>query len=401
MPNEMQRKYKVVLLRAALVFLGVGVGFFFVETAFRIAPSLLPDIIQNVTRRGTEATYMDQMCRTIVADRELLARLKPGVDVQVDAHPEFSYRIKTVPLTSPDTGFRDDGITGEPFAIVVGDSFTFGHGVDMRDGFVELLESSTGLDFANLGVFAYGSRQETEVLRRYGIPLRPKLVLLCFYVNDIADNVFFEKRVAQLARESRHPILSALRSFLHEHCISYELLKYALRVGVYGTRASRGQKAHPPLEYNSGPLRLRFDLKLSWCGPKLLENPTNRRGWTLTEESIRDAHAMCEKAAARLVVVLIPFKEQVYWPIIKQKWPNVADQRDPDAAYVLVKKLCQRESIPVCDLAPVFKQQAGLRKQLYFRTDVHWNVAGHMLAAQTIKEFLVANHCVPALAKRP
>jgi len=53
--------------------------------------------------------------------------------------------MTTDSLGFKDIGFRDDGINGEPFAVVVGDSFTFGLGVNATDTWVEILEKVKSL----------------------------------------------------------------------------------------------------------------------------------------------------------------------------------------------------------------------------------------------------------------
>jgi hypothetical protein len=106
-------------------------------------------------------------------------------------HPEFQYRVRTVDLGLPGIGFRDDGLDGEPWAVAIGDSFTYGTGVEGQATWPELLEASCGQDVANLGVSGYSALQNLAMLRNYGLALKPALVLFSVYCNDHQDNLEF------------------------------------------------------------------------------------------------------------------------------------------------------------------------------------------------------------------
>ena len=41
------------------------------------------------------------------------------------------------------------------------------------------------------------------------------------------------------------------------------------------------------------------------------------------------------------------------------------------------------------DLFPIFREKALLGDQLYFKTDGHWNVNGQLLAAESIRDYLI------------
>ncbi|OGL54617.1 MAG: hypothetical protein A3G31_12105 [Candidatus Schekmanbacteria bacterium RIFCSPLOWO2_12_FULL_38_15] len=90
-------------------------------------------------------------------------------------------------------GFRDyeyGGKKGNTFRILVlGDSFTFGAGVEFEDTFVKQLESILGekndgkkYEVINAGVMGYGTDQEYYYLKEWGFKLKPDLVIVAFYI---------------------------------------------------------------------------------------------------------------------------------------------------------------------------------------------------------------------------
>ena len=91
------------------------------------------------------------------------------------------------------------------------------------------------------------------------------------------------------------------------------------------------------------------------------------------------------------MVLLFPFKEQVYWPI-------VSTLVDDPAAYKVnwpindMKAWCEAHQVSYLDLTPIFMEHAAKGEQLYFRYDAHWNEAGHALAAQAIQRYLAKNN---------
>ena len=66
----------------------------------------------------------------------------------------------------------------EPSVLAIGDSMTFGEGVEVDDAFPALLERATGTRVYNAGVPGYGSGQMLAALDRLLPRLHPRLVLL-------------------------------------------------------------------------------------------------------------------------------------------------------------------------------------------------------------------------------
>ena len=111
--------------------------------------------------------------RGIVFDAELGWRMVPGVE---KVGPFWS---GTRPTLVNSRGWRDEELElerapGRVRMVVVGDSYTFGVGVDPEQRFTEQLELlSPGLDVVNLGMNAVGPDQELLYLEQDGLPLAP------------------------------------------------------------------------------------------------------------------------------------------------------------------------------------------------------------------------------------
>lgn len=102
-------------------------------------------------------------------------------------HHDFS-----VQYTTNADGFRGPDFTGtRPTAVLLGDSFTFGIGVDNDETFAAHLRDrcDTHLEVINLGVPGYSTDQQLLLLEESIADLRPeKVVVVVCLINDIFDN---------------------------------------------------------------------------------------------------------------------------------------------------------------------------------------------------------------------
>ncbi len=297
-------------------------------------------------------------------DEELGVVQPPGLDVTLRG-PEFEYSVATTDLKlGSNVGFRDDGLDSRPIVLALGDSFTWGAGVEAERTWPEVLENLSGVDVVNAGMAGASTWFEARLLERYGPQLGPELVIVGFFPNDIADNL-------------REPGPSMpLRVWLHNHVALYEIGKYGL--GALGI----GPYAPPPetafLDVSQAGLKLRLLSRplLLWKG-----NPAFERGWQATEQALRQIQRECRAIDSDLLIVAIPTKEQVYWRFLE-----AGEQYDVSRPNRLLREFGQRAGIPVLDLLPAFRARSD--EQLYWSIDGHWNEGGHRLAAQTIHAWL-------------
>ena len=85
-------------------------------------------------------------------------------------------------------GFRDapfEPRSERPRVVALGDSLTFGWGVEAAEGFTARLEQRLGVEVLDLAVCGYGTDQELLLWERDGRALQPDLVLLTVCENDL------------------------------------------------------------------------------------------------------------------------------------------------------------------------------------------------------------------------
>ena len=360
--------------KVLLLVLGLFVGLAFVEVLPRALAGLMPTNVRRLERVYAGRGKWEEM---MVADPDLGYRPKPGLDMRYPSEGR-SIVVRTTSYDLGDIGFRDLE-TKPPFdAIALGDSFTFCDDVPIETCWVRLLGEQTSLSIASLGISGFSTLAESRVLKRYGKELRPRLVLLGLFPNDFNDNLRFDDWVNsgdpdfwqwRKAREGR----GVIRGWLASHSISYRLVDAALR-------AREGKT------YNYDKNGLSLVLRTDRWTSDAKQQAERLRGWHLMQRALLDMHKEADAVGARLVVVLIPSKEEVYWDAVRNDVPIAADEIDRPLG--LVADFAKEKGISVCDLRPAFETQAEKYHQLYLRVSGHWNDAGNELAAQTISTCL-------------
>ena len=98
-----------------------------------------------------------------------------------------SVRLNRAGFRGPAAG---EGAPGRRRVLLLGDSLTFGTGVEDRETFAARLGGlAPALEPLNLGVSGYGTDQELLLLEREGLPLAPSVVVLNVCMgNDVLDN---------------------------------------------------------------------------------------------------------------------------------------------------------------------------------------------------------------------
>ncbi|HEX9921104.1 MAG TPA: hypothetical protein VGD99_00430 [Anaerolineae bacterium] len=129
------------------------------------------------------------------------------------------------------------------------------------------------------------------------------------------------------------------------------------------------------------------------------QSPPDERfeaAWRLTEAIIARLDDEVKSRGAQLVVVIIGAPEQVSpaaWERTLAANPAMQNLTwDLDAPNDRLKQFLAAEQIPHLDLLPIFRQAAArpASAPLHFQHDQHWTPAGHRLAAETLRDFLVS-----------
>ena len=314
----------------------------------------------------------------------------PGARIEHDT-PEFQvlYTINNQGLRAgADTGALSPGRLR---LLCVGDSFTFGWGVQEQQAFPLLLNNNKGADSRpveslNAGVAGYGTNDEVAWLHKFGWSLQPKIVLLGFFAgNDVVD-VMRRMNKAPVETPADQAVIDAVdKAKEREHTRSGMetwLLgnshAYVFLNKFFGRFLASRDARKPDV----------FDTAYNYLRSKPPELST---GWKKTTELLSEIEWKAREHNARLVVVVIPAAEQVeerFWSDIERPLGLTDADLNRDLPQQEMAAWGARAGIPIIDLLPDFRAAHGQR--LYYNGDPHWTPAGHALAAQIISRQMTA-----------
>jgi hypothetical protein len=240
--------------------------------------------------------------------------------------------------------------------LCVGDSMTFGKGVEDDEPFCSLLEGrlnsgppageSARYEVLNAGVVSYGTAHELRYLQLRGLRFQPDLVILQLFFNDFQDNVgssLFELDAdGNLVEGGADPRLRRLvrvfdllpfRSLLDASHLFNHLRLY-LNITIPRSAAPGGGETR---EKRGKPERLLQALLSRFVDT-------------------------CEAAAVRLLVVAVDLSE---------------------AQVLAVRAVLDPRAVPFVEL-----RWRDKHPERYYPVDGHWNREGHRAAAAVIEPYL-------------
>lgn len=382
-----------------VIVLGLSVAIVIMEMTLRFFPGLLPSELQlrrNIAPTFDEkpsiADFQRNWKATFSSDPYLGYRHRSNLDVVLEGHPDFSYRLQT-----NGQGFRDDYADEEALvcAVVVGDSFAYGYGVEFKDLWVELLQSYWKCPVVNLGISSFGSERILRTLQRTGWGYRPKLVIWTYFMNDPWDaskfhswrtsghpNMLVWEKKLRKVRNRAAPstsVKSDWHMFLREIFVSYEFLTWGLKDLV------QSDSSGVQLCRNDDNIDLVFGFKhlRNWVNTS---KPDYIEGQEATKSALTIAKSQAGSRGVPLLVVLFPPKELVYWYLLCDAELDITEH-SLQQPYVDMLELCDELKLRCLNLIPILRKYAESGVQLYFREDGHLNSAGNRIVANTIREY--------------
>ena len=382
-----------LMVASVVVFFVIAEGYFVVFN-----PQLLQTSIQATEGEANNSFHFYQY------DEMLGWVPKPNAEgIYAMSDSKTQIEINSKGLRDQDYDYKKP--EGIKRIVVLGDSFTWGYGVEEKNIFTEILEDELlkNIQVINMGVSGYGNDQELLFFKKDGIRYNPDLVVVAFYVgNDIINNIntvqynhpkpmyvlddednkliltnipvpqkeeWIEKKEEWIEEDNVTLFLSFKRFMAHHSHVyafisdrivsSPNLLNLFKKIGIADKRTMpRGEQV------------LKRQLEL------------NPYGWNLTKAILKEIDTVAEANNAKTFVVIIPTREQVY-----KNW-------DSEINGALVD-FCKESNIPVLDLLPEFRKHAQNGEQLYFKIDRHWNANGHKLAAELIYDKLIEEQLIP------
>ncbi len=262
-------------------------------------------------------------------------------------------------------GFRARNSTtqpspGSPVVAVLGDSFTWGWGIENGNVFTDVMQNEVGAaaDVRNLGDNAYGTLQELLLLQRcLTNGLHPQFVFVMLCRNDFYDNVGAEDRKPWLS-------VTGTNATVHNSPVAKRGISPFNRI----VKVSRLLSTIAYVADFAKEKRRVKDLEqVTFEDKTVAETPREAMAFCLDRFK-----AVCGATDIRLWFVYVP---------------TIADVQSETASQVRVTitTLCGEQGVRLLDLTDDFRQVTGDQPiSRFFPHDGHWNAARYEIAGKRL-----------------
>ncbi len=272
--------------------------------------------------------------------------------------------------------------------LALGDSFTWGFGVEQNERFTDKLQSLVGepIEVINAGVTGWGTDQELLYWTQEGYRYHPDLVLVAFGTEDIINNA----HSVQHGYPKPYFLLRENHLVLRNSPVPKKTGDWAKHLGLPEELRVKPVEADESRGEINAFLQTHV-LSHSWLwarGRDFLHDRemANKGVDRLTEALLLALQQRVQSHEAKLVVVMVPYKNHI------RPGASANDLRQWDA----IVKFFRSHGFDCVDLRPAFVKESTAGKQLHFAIDDHWNPTGHELAAKVIYEHLTEKHILPS-----
>ncbi len=366
-----------------------------------IGPNLGGSIGVTMRYLTTGQPYGEDWERAWRENRDHYYALRPGItDALQYGSPTVSFRLTTHKLWDdglpPDEGigFRTTPVDYRVDAVVVGDSFGFCF-TNQTDCWVDLLAAQTGMGIANLSQPVTGSLSHAQILADFGAPLEPPLVIWQFFGNDFNDDYgLLTWRGDAEPLENDLPSDSGstpegLLPWLSQRSAVFAVIEVLSTGRWSGTPESEALfEPRYTAAYGDGAV-LQFGKRYEALALDM-SRPANQFGLAQSRTAFTEAQTLVESWGGRLVVVIIPTREEVYETITAPLMePTALDAHR--SARDAMHDLCEALALDCIDPTSALQARADASEALYYADDMHLNPAGNRALAALIADWLAQN----------
>ncbi len=362
--------FRISVKKIFLLFLAVFVLFLFVEIGVRF---FRPQITTQQAILSSPSVFR--------SSDYLPWQLQPNsFDYQASPYGEYNVSIRVNSY-----GLRDDErpLSSEHMKriLFVGDSFTFGHGVEETDRYTEFLEreffaNNLSYEVFNAG-YASGYSPDTYVAYtlREGLSFSPTTVVVGFYIgNDFLD--LFKNDVIQ--RKGTQQIVSDFYFVDDSHRLRRSRYGLENPLVLFLTRYSHALVLlRDRLEQRLNPILPETELYMSTYDASLDEK------WQTIQQIFSGLQTTLSQQNISLSIVIIPSAFQLSdsrWNAYAQTSDQPLDRTKPQR---LLLAFCREHNLSCIDLYDDLKSYTS-QHEIYYPRDGHWTAEGHRFVGELL-----------------
>jgi hypothetical protein len=311
----------------------------------------------------------------------------PGLKNRRLYFSDGKFDITTIKLWDGRVGFRSNPPQWPVDIAAVGDSFTFCFNA-FDQCWVQRLHSDYGWSTMNLGERGTGSLAHLQILKTFGVPLKPKVVIWQWYGNDANEDYGMAVMRGETEPLEVVPPITPEPDYgwLADYSAVYALIRDRLHDDPPGggikTVRVNGQNLRVDDPYN--------------IYANDLSRPANQYGWTRMVEALDEANQIAAgQMNAALVIVLMPTKEEVYAATIagdigQEYLDTVSEGR------LRLLALCAERGWRCLDLTGPLQDEVRAGHKVYYDIDHHITNYGNEVVARVAADYLITNGLLTA-----
>ena len=270
-------------------------------------------------------------------------------------------------------GFRDrEFVIPKPADVfritILGDSFTWGIGLDLSEAAPKQLEKllageliNKRIEVMNASIPGYNTVDEFLLLKQKGIKYSPDMVVLIYNLNDID----YTQSLSGKSYDSKGKAIN----------------KFSKKKGVrafvrwFEVRSKLAAFLVPRVGYSLHRIGLIKSAEFSFVEKMFQGYEDTNPGWLESKYALKAMAELCKKNNIVFVVSVYPLLVEL-------------DDYQGTRAHTVIRNYCNSIDVPVIDLLEVFKNRSGRSYWINFM-DGHPNEKAHAIAAKALAVFLI------------
>jgi lysophospholipase L1-like esterase len=320
---------------------------------------------------GGVTAFVDNDANQLIVYGPRGRRLKPDAHVVIRNHFLSGRDIR---VDTNSHGFRDVELAqpkpaDELRILVLGDSITWGMGLQVDEMFVERAEQrlratmpTTDVQMINAGVVDIGLNEELDILEEQGLAVEPDVVVLAFYVNDSRPPWGFPEELGHRGWLRRRFLLADM---------IYRHLKLQRLLDTHGIHREIWVDGHERFDWRSSRSEFlelaalaRYDWGAAW----------QPGSWAVIRAGLSRLQALSQRHRFEVAVVAFPVAHQVYARFVE------------DTPQQTLRAEAAALGFPYLDLLPVLR--ATSQHTLFF-DQCHPTATGSAIIGEAIAVFLL------------
>lgn len=386
-------RLKKLISRLVLVVFGLAMSWLFLEIVMRVGFDLLPANFQAQIQHVQRVPWSDE--RIIpripwVIDRDFQLRLPPGMKDFLVHWSDAKFTFNTVSAWDGHrAGFRSDPPRWPLDAVVFGDSFSFCW-TKLEDCWVHRLQTDDDWHIFNAAIPGTGTTAQFNLMKEIVPPYKPKIVLWTWYNNDISDDYDLARIRGEVGELQGAPLPDAPPE--PEGLARYSAVYNLIAMWLTPAPPKKSTYQHYwSLNVNGRVMSIHtneypYTSDLAWAA--------NKFGWSHNVQSHDEAAAFVAGLNAKLILVVIPTKEEAYSAYLQ----DTLGQAYIDQISVTRRALldqCTKQGWYCIDLLPAFQDAIKNGQTIYYAFDSHLNVSGNKLLAELVRSYVEKNKLLP------